>query len=575
MKFKFKRQTILISLVLGIFLSFSLFLIGYFNYRNPKLGAFQIEQVYEKENLLFLKVTPSHNAISYEVAGYNSDGEQIYQNESESNEILLDDFFVHNGNTVSFQVKAFNKNGDFVSAQNVYSYIFQDLSFALNTEHYTMEGHPFILYFDGDFTTGNYKLDLYYEGLLVKSFPINENSVYIDQGTLKSLSGKAVLQLTKNNERITDVFNLYVNSPIVGDLSIQNLTNEEYVSWDDLQISYQGGENATSLYAYLYNGKKLENVYEVENSSNLFSLPASFFKENTTYTLELAAVYKDYFEIAKRVQVVLYVGKKETVEPVYVNYNYKNIKENTKITLMSNTKDAAIYYTLDGSEPTTNSLLYTQPLTINKDVTLKSVAVRKNMNSSVVNTYDFHIGEKPLVVYLSPSNQYENYGIKGSSYTTEKNMMNKLTDYLETYLKSYNVKVYRNNPNTDINSWINESNYVKSDLHLALHSNASEHHDVHGIEMYVDNPSSQSLSIANQIYHRLYKIYPNKGKYTNRGVKFSDKSLGEANDSFLPCGTLIEIAYHDYYDDAQWMADHLKEIAENIGESILLYYQIK
>lgn len=154
-------------------------------------------------------------------------------------------------------------------------------------------------------------------------------------------------------------------------------------------------------------------------------------------------------------------------------------------------------------------------------------------------------------------------------------MMNKLTDYLKPYLESYGVKVYRNNPNTDINTWTSESNYVRSDLHLAIHSNASQDKENHGIEMYIDNPTSQSLSIANKIYNNLYNIYPYKDEFSNRGIKYSGKSLGEANDSFIPCGTLIEVAYHDNYNDAKWMVENLKQIAENIGDSILEYYQVK
>jgi N-acetylmuramoyl-L-alanine amidase len=196
------------------------------------------------------------------------------------------------------------------------------------------------------------------------------------------------------------------------------------------------------------------------------------------------------------------------------------------------------------------------------------------MYDSDINTYDFHIGEKQLVVYLSPSNQYANYGVSSTGFTNEKAMMNKITDSLQKYLKENGVKVYRNNPSTDINTWLSESNYVKSDLHLAIHSNASENHDVHGMEMYVDSATSKSLSIANKIYNNLYQIYPNKDETSNRGVKYSNKSLGEANDSFISCGTLIEIAYHDDYDDALWMVNNIDAIAKNIGDSILEYYQV-
>ena len=85
--------------------------------------------------------------------------------------------------------------------------------------------------------------------------------------------------------------------------------------------------------------------------------------------------------------------------------------------------------------------------------------------------------------------------------------------------------------------------------------------------------SSPSLSIATNIYQNLYQIYPgNQEPYTDRGVKYAAGSLGEANDSFIPCGTLIEVAYHDNEEDARWMVENRETIGNNIATSIINYY---
>ena len=60
----------------------------------------------------------------------------------------------------------------------------------------------------------------------------------------------------------------------------------------------------------------------------------------------------------------------------------------------------------------------------------------------------------------------------------------------------------------------------------------------------------------------------------NQGVKYADGSLGEVNDDFIKCGALIEIAYHDNYYDAIWIVNNMEEIAQNIADSILKFYQI-
>lgn len=56
------------------------------------------------------------------------------------------------------------------------------------------------------------------------------------------------------------------------------------------------------------------------------------------------------------------------------------------VTLSSPTAGASIYYTTDGTEPTESSTLYSAPITINQDVTLKAIVVAEGQSS---NTYTF------------------------------------------------------------------------------------------------------------------------------------------------------------------------------------------
>lgn len=61
------------------------------------------------------------------------------------------------------------------------------------------------------------------------------------------------------------------------------------------------------------------------------------------------------------------------------------------VTLTSNTEGATIHYTTDGSEPTTSSSVYSAPIVINADTTIKAFAVKEGLTSSKVYTFDFII----------------------------------------------------------------------------------------------------------------------------------------------------------------------------------------
>lgn len=62
-----------------------------------------------------------------------------------------------------------------------------------------------------------------------------------------------------------------------------------------------------------------------------------------------------------------------------------------KIVLKSNVSSAKIYYTLDGSIPTEQSLLYTEPILINQDIKLCAVAICDGYKNSDVFSADYYL----------------------------------------------------------------------------------------------------------------------------------------------------------------------------------------
>ena len=67
-----------------------------------------------------------------------------------------------------------------------------------------------------------------------------------------------------------------------------------------------------------------------------------------------------------------------------ISPNGGTISDHDEITITTTTTGATIYYTTDGSDPTTASPVYAEPLTLADDATVKAMAVKSGMNDSLI-----------------------------------------------------------------------------------------------------------------------------------------------------------------------------------------------
>jgi len=173
-------------------------------------------------------------------------------------------------------------------------------------------------------------------------------------------------------------------------------------------------------------------------------------------------------------------------------------------------------------------------------------------------------------VYLSPSTQEHNRGYGG--YGTEEQRMNEVADVTQQALERHGLTVYRNKPEWTLQQVVADSNAKRPDVHFAIHSNAG---GGRGCEVYCHRFGGGGEKLARAVYEELSPLTPT----SDRGVKEGYNLFGpgvhlyELAETNAPAA-LVEIAFHDNPDDAQWIISHIEAIGTALAKGILNYFSI-
>ena len=174
------------------------------------------------------------------------------------------------------------------------------------------------------------------------------------------------------------------------------------------------------------------------------------------------------------------------------------------------------------------------------------------------------------IIYISPSTQEYNPYVTGSG--SEEYWMNRLADAMTPYLNSCGIRYSRNTPDMTAASSVRQANQGWYDLYLALHSNASgpgSEGKNRGIIAFYYTGSGEGQRAAQIFVNNLRNIYPLPDKVVTR----TTTSLVEVRAPRFPA-VLLEIGYHDNWEDARWIEENIQEIARNLVLSLTDFFDI-
>lgn len=172
-------------------------------------------------------------------------------------------------------------------------------------------------------------------------------------------------------------------------------------------------------------------------------------------------------------------------------------------------------------------------------------------------------------IYLSPSLQEYNPFINGG---TEEEIMNLIADAMEPYLLASGIEFGRNRPEMTLGEAIADSNSGDYDFHLAIHSNASPASIAgsrQGPVVYYYSSSPYGREMAELIADELREIYP----VPERVQILPTTTLRELRRTEAP-SALVEVAYHDNLEDADWIKENIQPIARALSAAVARYFDV-
>lgn len=171
-------------------------------------------------------------------------------------------------------------------------------------------------------------------------------------------------------------------------------------------------------------------------------------------------------------------------------------------------------------------------------------------------------------VYLSPSIQENNIGV--GDYGTEEKRMNAVADVtVKELTRTKQFTIYRNSPAMSLNQVVSDSDTIKPNAHVAIHSNAfnSTARGVLGLYWSKGGATSNSYRLTKVIHDEVFKVsWIDNGMRAGTGLAETDKVKATS--------TIIEVDFHDNVQGAQWIEDNIKLIGIAIAKGICKYFGV-
>lgn len=159
----------------------------------------------------------------------------------------------------------------------------------------------------------------------------------------------------------------------------------------------------------------------------------------------------------------------------------------SSVALSSPTAEAEVYYTIDGSEPTISSMLYTAPILITADTVIKAIASSQGQTSKVY-TFEYVASELPRIHDIQGESHISDYAGQ-----TVKDVEGIVTEYGYTFANGNYKGFFIQDPEPDDNDSTSEGIFVYS-TNTSLKPDIGDHVSVSGLVSEYNEGSSSNMT---------------------------------------------------------------------------------
>ena len=171
-------------------------------------------------------------------------------------------------------------------------------------------------------------------------------------------------------------------------------------------------------------------------------------------------------------------------------------------------------------------------------------------------------------IYISPSNQ--NFNTYATGNTNEKAQCHKIAKACVNYLKKAGFNVMCTYDD-DMYARVKESNAFGADMHVAVHTNATEKHNITGgTQILLYSVDGERKKAGQAVYDRLAPLTP--GKSAERLIAKPGFYECKAADGLT---VYVEAEFHDTKEGSDFIIKNTKAIGEAIAKGICDYYGVK